>query len=82
MRIDRRMLAVAGSTAALTVRAYEPIDGGGFGIRLQPRLATGRISGRLLRAVTEVVTQRYAGTYLTGSSSEDWSEGKFPKIGP
>ncbi len=65
----------AGSTAALTVRAYEPVDGGGFGIRLQPRLASCRTSGRLLRAVTEVVTQRYAGTYLTGDhvvSSEEW----------
>ncbi len=72
----------AGLTAALTVRAYEPIDGGGFGIRLLPRLATGRISGRLLRAVTEAVTQRYAGTYLTGISSEDWSERKFPESGP
>jgi len=58
----------AGSTAALTVRAYEPIDGAGFGIRLQPRLASGRISGRLLRAVTEAVTHRYAGTYLTGET--------------
>ena len=70
----------AGSAAALTVQAYEPMDGGGFGIRLQPRLATGRISGRLLRAVTEAVTQRYAGTYLTGEnvvSSEEWSGRKF-----
>ena len=64
----------AGPTAALTVRAYEPIDGAGFGIRLQPRLATGRLSGRLLRAVTEVVTQRYAGTCLTGERgvSSEW----------
>ena len=64
----------AGPTAALTVRAYEPIDGAGFGIRLQPRLATGRFSGRLLRAVTEVVTQRYAGTCLTGERgvSSEW----------
>ncbi|ULA59703.1 MAG: hypothetical protein LZF60_160030 [Nitrospira sp.] len=64
----------AGSTAALTVRAYGPIDGGGFGIRLQPRLASGRISGRLLSAVTEVLTQRYAGTCLTGERvvSSEW----------
>ena len=65
----------AGSTAALTVRTYEPIDGGGFGIRLQPRRASSRINGRLLRAVTEVVMQRYAGTYLTGEhvvSREEW----------
>lgn len=67
----------AGSKAGLTVRAYEPIDGAGFGIRLLPRLATGRINGRLLRAVTEVVTQRYAGTCLAGISSEEWSGRTF-----
>lgn len=75
----------AGSTAALTVRAYEPTDGAGFGIRLQPRLATGRISSQLLRAVTEVVTQRYAGTYLVGEtmvSSEEWSGKKVPGFWP
>lgn len=68
--------ASAGSTATLSVRAYEPVDGAGFGIRLRPRLATGRISGRLLRLVTEVVTQRYAGTCLAGEtvvSTEEWS---------
>ncbi|ODT43660.1 MAG: hypothetical protein ABS70_07465 [Nitrospira sp. SCN 59-13] len=64
----------AGCAAALTVRAYEPIDGAGFGMRLQSRLATGRTSGRLLRAVAEVVTQRYPGTCLTGERvvSSEW----------
>ncbi len=65
----------AGSPAALLVRAYEPIDGAGFGIRLQPRQTSGRLDRRLMRAVTDVVTQGFAGTYLTGEtvvSSGEW----------
>lgn len=71
--------------AALVVRTYEPTDGGGFGIRLQPRRATCRSSGWLLKAVTEAVTRRYAGTYLTREnviSSEDRSRRKCSGSGP
>ncbi len=67
--------ADAGPTAALAVQMYGPIDGAGFGIRLQSRSATGQPVGRLLRMVTEVITQRYAGTCLAGQmvlSHEDW----------
>lgn len=68
--------ANGGAPAALLVRAYEPIDGAGFGIRLQPRQAFGRLDRRLMQAVTDAVTQRFTGTYLTGetvvSSDEKW----------
>ena len=64
-----------GPAAGLAVQAYGPIDGAGFGIRLQSRSVTGRPVGRLLRVVSEVVTQRYSGTCLAGQmvlSHEEW----------
>lgn len=65
----------AGAAAALRVEAYGPLDGAGFGLRLQTRDAAGRLGGRLLSLVTDLVTQRYRGTCLVGQtflSHEEW----------
>lgn len=66
----------AGQTAALAVQAYGPIDGGGFGIRLECH-GVGRQSGhRLLSTVAHVITSAYPGTCLTGQSllpPEKWT---------
>ncbi len=66
----------AGPAAALVVQAYGPIDGAGFGLRLQTHHATGRSGGRLLSLVTDLVTLHYVGTCLVGQtfvSHEEWA---------
>lgn len=65
-----------GSVAALDVQTYGPIDGGGFGVRLQCRRAVGRAGHRLLSLVAHVVTSAYAGTCLGGRSLLPPEEGR------
>ncbi len=66
----------SGAAGALRIDAYGPIDGAGFGLRVQTRDTTGRAGGRLLSLVTDLVTQRYHGTCLVGQmflSHEEWT---------
>ncbi|MBS0171823.1 MAG: hypothetical protein JSR62_15865 [Nitrospira sp.] len=58
----------ARQTAFLAVQAYGPIDGGGFGIRLEFHGAGSRSDNRLLSTVAHVITHAYAGTCLAGQS--------------
>ena len=57
-----------GQVAALDVQTYGPIDGAGFGVRLQSHRIAGRSGHRLLAMVAYVVTSAYAGTCLEGQS--------------
>lgn len=58
----------AGQVAALDVQTYGPIDGAGFGVRVQSRRTVSRAGHRLLSMVAHVVTSAYAGTCLAGRS--------------
>lgn len=57
-----------GQAASLDVQTYGPIDGAGFGVRLQSHRIAGRSGRRLLAMVAYVVTSVYAGTCLEGQS--------------
>lgn len=66
----------AGEVAALDVHTYGPIDGAGFGVRVQSRRTVGRAGHRLLSMVAHVVTSAYAGTCLAGRSLLPPEEGR------
>lgn len=60
----------------LQVQTYGPIDGAGFGMRVQLHDSTDRSGSRLMGVVTDLVTQCYAGTCLVGQtfvSHKEWS---------
>ncbi len=71
--------ADAGRGASISVQAYGPLDGAGFGIRLRANEGAGRQSGCLLAAVTDIVTRHFAGTCLVGQtflSHDEWENWK------
>ncbi|MFO0731808.1 MAG: hypothetical protein U0231_08180 [Nitrospiraceae bacterium] len=57
-----------GRAASVSIQAYGPLDGAGFGIRLRTNEDAGRQSGQLLAVVADIVTRHFSGTCLVGQT--------------